>query len=234
MLMRSFRFAIAVFVLLVCGNVAAFSQAAVKSDKIPWKLTVVVMDGANMNDQAVIPVKEAVAFIEAHTRFVFDVKYVTSSVKHGYTPYKNGTRRKREPTSYAMMGWNVPEPVVRSLPTSTSYLFLYKMFGKRPAQAGSALGLDFGLIKGGLPRPYASVPVDMWWYVNTPKQGFKSWAAQILTHEIINTIQAKIEARPYKCGQLMATAGAQANKYESERLAKITDQCYAKLGNNAK
>ena len=60
----------------------------------------------------------------------------------------------------------------------------------------------------------------------------KSWAAQILTHEINNTIQAKIEAPPYRCKQLLATQGLPGDKYEGERLTKLTDQCYAKLGKN--
>ncbi|CAN5538208.1 hypothetical protein BH10ACI3_BH10ACI3_02080 [soil metagenome] len=220
-------------VLILLSALLAFGQLAETQDtKIPWSMTVVVMDGADQVKQAEIPVKEAVAFIEAHTRFKFEVSYVVAPDDHGYTPYKTGTGRKTE-TRYAMMAWDVPKSVIDLLPTSTSYLFLYKLFGKKPAQAGSALGLDFGIIKKRKPRPYATVPVDMWWFVNTPKQGFKSWAAQVLTHEIINTIQAKLEARPYLCGQLGATPGTPANVYESERLTKISDKCYAKLGNNA-
>jgi len=195
-----------------------------------------MMDGTNQAEQAEIPVKEAVAFIEARSRFVFTVKYVASNAKHGYTPYRIGEDKNRgkipDDTAYAMMGWNIPKRAITTLPVSTSYLFLYKLKGKKPVQAGSALPLTFGLMKGGKPRPYATVPVDMWWYVNTPQQGFKSWAAQILTHEINNTIQAKIEAAPYKCKQLLATQGTPGNVYEAERLTKLTDKCYAKLGKN--
>ncbi len=234
--MRSFGFAAVVLAVLICGSVSAFGQSAANDAKIPWKLTVVVMDGANMKEQAEIPVIEAVGFIEAHSRFVFTVKYVTSSAKHGYTPYGIGPDKNKDnipdDTAYAMMGWNLPKAAIKSLPVGTSYLFLYKLKGRKPVQAGSALPLTFGLVKGGKPRPYATVPVDMWWYVNTPQQGFKSWAAQILTHEINNTIQAKIEARPYKCGQLLATQGLPGDKYEAERLTKLTDKCYAKLGKN--
>ena len=222
--------------LFLC-NIASFGQTASNNAKIPWTLTVVVIDGANQAVQAEIPVKEAVAFIEAHSRFVFTVRYVASSAVHGYTPYRIGADKnhdgKPDDTAYAMMGWNLPKAAIKSLPVSTSYLFLYKLKGKKPVQAGSALPITFGLVKGGKPRPYATVPVDMWWYVNTPNQGFKSWAAQILTHEINNTIQAKIEAAPYKCKQLLATQGLSGDKYEAQRLTKLTDKCYAKLGNNA-
>lgn len=222
--------------LLTFVSAGSYAQASASSAKIPWTLTVVLMDGAGQVNQAEIPVKEAVGFIQAHSRFAFTVKYVTSSAKHSYTPYRIGPDKNKDKipddTAYAMMGWNLPTSAIKALPVSTSYLFLYKLKGKKPVQAGSALPLTFGLVKGGKPRPYATVPVDMWWYVNTPNQGFKSWAAQILTHEINNTIQAKIEARPYKCGQLLATQGLPGDKYEGERLTKLTDKCYAKLGKN--
>ncbi|MEO7539298.1 MAG: hypothetical protein ABIV21_04685, partial [Pyrinomonadaceae bacterium] len=207
---------------------AAYGQSAVTA-KVPWKLTVVILDGIDRSEKADIPVKEAVAFIEANSRFVFEVEYVVSPAKHGYTPYRMPDRK----FSYAMLGWNLPDRLVRSLPVSSSYLFLYKINGRRPAAAGSALGLDFGLIKGRKARPYATAPTDMHWYINEPNQGFKSWAAQILTHEIVNTIQAKVEARPYRCGQLTGTPGVSGNIHERERLASMTDKCYKRLGNNA-
>ena len=205
--------------------------------KIPWTITVVVMDGANQKEQAEIPVKEALAFIEARTRLKFEVQYVTASGRHAYTPYlipvESPGKRKRMETHYAMMGWNLPPSLINSLPTSSTYLFLYKLYQRKPAQAGSALPIMWGLKKGGKLRPYATVPVDQWWYVNTPKDGFNHWSAQILTHEIVNTIQAKLEAAPYNCPQLLATQGTPGNIFEAERLTKISDACYAKLGNNA-
>lgn len=225
-----------VFFLLVGLASLAFGQAEKTDEKIPWTLTVVLLDGADQVQHAEIPVKEAVEFIEKNSRFIFEVKYVASNAKHGYTPYRIGEDKNKDKipddTAYAMMGWDLPKSAIKQLPVSTSYLFLYKLKGKKPVQAGSALPITFGLIKGGKARPYATVPVDMWWYVNTPNQGFKSWAAQILTHEINNTIQAKIEARPYKCGQLLGTQGTPGNIHEAERLTKLTDKCYAKLGKN--
>ena len=196
-------------------------------------MTVIVMDGADQQEKAEVPVSEAVSFIEEHSKFSIDVDYVTGSVWHDLTPYKQGIDYDGDgagdETAYAMMGWNMPDQLLQSLPVSTSYLFLYSLYGNRPAQAGSALGLDFGLKIGGKARPYATVPTDQWWYINSPKDGFKNWAAQILTHEIINTIQAKVEAPPHNCGQLTATHGTRADKYEAERLSKITDACYDSL-----
>ncbi len=203
--------------------------------KIPWRLTVVILDGIDAVEKAEIPVNEAIAFIEQRSRFSFEVDYVVSSVRHGYTPYRMPrVKGKRPEFAYAMMGWNLPRRFVRNLPVSTSYIFLYKMNGRRPAQAGSALGLDFGLIIGGRPRPYATVPTDMHWFVNTPNQGFNSWAAQILAHEIINTLQAKLEARPYRCGQLIGTPGVRSDQHEGERLASISEKCYSRITRNRK
>lgn len=199
----------------------------VPGSKLPWNLTVVVMDGSDLEEKAKIPVTEAVEFIEARTRFDFNVKYIETDIAHDFTPYDSDMRR------YAMMGWNMPESFIQTLPVSTSYLFLYKLCDKEAAQAGSALGLDFGLKIGGKPRPYATAATDQRWYYNEPMNGFQSWAAQILTHEIINTMQAKIEAAPYNCGQLTGTEGIQCNLFEAERLEKITDHIYDALGNNA-
>ena len=224
-------FSIILFTLF--GHVVSYAQAPPDETKIPWKLVVVILDGTDPVEKAEIPVKEAVAFIQDHSRFVIEVTYVTSSERHGYTPYRFGADKNRDgkpdDVAYSMMGWNLPGKMVRSLPIGTSYLFLYKMNGKRPAQAGSALGLDFGLIIGGRPRPYATVPTDMHWFVNEPNQGFKSWAAQILAHEIINTIQAKLEARPYRCAQLKGTPHVRGDIHESERLASISEKCYSRV-----
>ena len=73
------------------------------------------------------------------------------------------------------------------------------------------------------------MPVDQWWYVNEPHDGFKSRAAQILTHEIINTIQAKVQAVPCRCTRLTATVGLPSAEYEAERLAKLNNGCYDRL-----
>lgn len=228
---RRLILALTTFLLLLSLDASAQIEK-VPPARVPWRLTVVLLDGADRVQAVEIPVKEAVEFIGANSRIDVEFDLIEAKTKHKYTPYVTAANKKAgiaRTTRYAMMGWDLPQRFIRSLPVSTSYLFLYKLNGKVPAQAGSALGLDFGLIKGGKPRPYATVPVDMWWYVNSPNQGFKSWAAQILAHEIINTIQAKVEARPFKCGQLTGTPGVAGNIHETERLSKLTPACYSKL-----
>ena len=222
---------------MVLTHSAQENEANGDDGKVSWGLTVVLLDGVDRYQQAEIPIEEATAFIEARTRLVFDVKYVTDFSSHELTPYVVGDDwdgdGKGDERAYLMMAWNLPKSVIKSLPVSSSYLFLYKLNGYRPLQAGSAVGLDYGIRVGGKRRPYATVATDQWWYVNEPHEEFQSRAAQILTHEIINTIQGKIEAAPYRCQQLTATLGLPAPQYESERLLKLNNTCYAKLGRNA-
>jgi hypothetical protein len=213
-----------------------YGQATPENGRIPWSLTVVVMDGTNARSRAELPVWEAVRFIERRSRFAFDVKFVVDNTRHGYTPYYYGRDRNRDgkgdDVRYVMMGWDVPAAVTDPLRVSSSYLFLYKLNRRPPAQAGSAIGLEFGIMKGGKRRPYATIPTDQPWFVNEPNHGFRSWAAQIVAHEVINTIQAKIEAAPYLCGQLKGKPGSRADRHEGERLRGITSSCYERLAGN--
>ena len=128
-----------------------------------------------------------------------------------------------------MMGWNIPAEFIQTLPVSTTYLFLYKLGELEAAQAGSSLGMDYGLMIGGKPRVYATAPTDQRWYINVPNQGFRRWAAQILTLEIVNTIQGTVEAPPFNCGQLTGTPDIRSDLHEAGRLTKLTDACYEKL-----
>lgn len=200
---------------------------AVAGDKVPWDLVVVVMDGSDRREKAEIPVAEAVRFIEARTRFDFSVTFVETQVEHDYTPYVDANDGR---TKYLMLAGNVPASFIRTLPPATSYLFLYKLNGREPLQAGSAMGIEYGIEIDGQRRPWATAGTDNWWFVNDPQGGFNSWAAQILTHELINTIQGKIEAPPYNQPKLDGE-GEQSSIYEASRLTKITDSTYEMLKN---
>jgi hypothetical protein len=77
--------------------------------------------------------------------------------------------------------------------------------------------------------------VDPWWYNNEPFGGFRSRAAQIMTHEIINAINAKLEVAPYFCAPLVSAPGVtHAFEYEASRLAKLTEKCYQKYLENTR
>lgn len=239
---RFLSVALRIFALLLFASLPAIGQAEPpQNEKVPWRLTVVVMDGVDSIEHAETPVKEAVAFIESHSKLKFEVEYRLDFSYHEYTPYMVGPDRdgdgRGDETAYAMMGWNLPKALIKSLPVSDSYLFLYKMFGNRPLQAGSALPLSYGMRKGGISRAYATVPADQWWFKNEPFEGFNSRAAQIVTHEIINTVQAKIEAPPFRCAKLIPlkdwapTALEESRRsflYEGARLSRL-EGCYAKI-----
>lgn len=224
-----------VLALMVLVSTVFFAIPALAADetKFRWKLVIVVMDGLDSSSLAELPAKEAVEFIESNSGFKFDVEYVQDFTYHEFTPYSAGADLdgdgRGDEGAYLMMGWNLPDSMIQSLPMATSYVFLYRMYGHRPLQAGSAVGLEYGLWKGGKHRPYATIPADQWWYVNEPHEGFKSRAAQILTHEIVNTIQAKTEAAPYRCAKLTAKIGLPGTQFEAERLTKLDGGCYEKL-----
>jgi hypothetical protein len=139
-------------------------QSTSDKARVPWRLTVVLMGAIDSVQQAEIPVNEAIEFIEARTRFEFDVQYVTTYPTFDYTPYHVGPDSDGDGAgdeiAYLMMGWNIPQTTIDSLPVSSSYLFLYTMNGLRPLQAGSALGVKHGIMKGGKPRPDSSIPTD--------------------------------------------------------------------------
>src|SRR5678809_391345 len=99
---RSFSLLLAI--VLLCSPFAN-GQSSRNDTKIPWTITVITMDGADQRKYAEIPVTEALAFIEAHSRFKFTVKYVSWAGRHAYTPYQSpiggtGKRKRFETVSY--------------------------------------------------------------------------------------------------------------------------------------
>ena len=60
-------------------------------------------------------------------------------------------------------------------------MLLWDTAGNPPLQAGGTWGVSEGVFKGGLSRPYITIPVDPWWFNNEPFEGFSSRAAQIMT-----------------------------------------------------
>lgn len=182
------------------------------------------MDGADAEEQAYIPITEAAAFIEANSRLNMVVNYIENPVEHTYT--------ELDTDKFVLYRTDVPAEIVSELPPRGSYLFLYKLDGRTPMYAGASFALEHGFLIGGKRRPFASVPVDMWWYNNESYQGFNSRGAQINTHEIINTIQAKLEAAPHNCTSPLTGESSEASVYEAERLAMIGNGCYDKLWEN--
>ncbi len=191
-----------------------------------WQMQVLALDGINRSQKVDIPVAEAVSFIEKRSRFKFSYAVTESSEPHGYTRYDCGEGPQK---CVVVNYFDVNPSIVDALPVADSYLLLWNSNSNPPLQAGSTWGATEGILKQGTKRPYATIPVDPWWYNNDPHQGFSSRAASIVTHELINVINSKLESAPYYCVPLTGTPGSPADKYESDRLAKLTDDCYARL-----
>ncbi len=193
--------------------------------RIAWKLHVVILDGADRTYKADIPLKEAVAFIEKFSKFRVELTVVESGLPHSTFSYldNNGT------PVYQMLRDQIHPKIIANLPVAHSYLFLYKLYGNPPAQAGSTMGVADGIPVGGKSRPYATVCTDVWWYNNEPAGGFNSRAASILAHEIINTINCVTEVAPYYCPPLIGENSPDPYITEGNRLKVMGDACYKQL-----
>lgn len=183
-----------------------------------------MLDGVDVTDTYSIPLAEATAFIADHSRFTLVTEYDESSLPHTYTFYDCN---EGEQTCVVTNMQDIDSGLIDTLPIADSYMFLWKRYEHPPLQAGSTWGASEGILKGGILRPYATIPADIWWYTNDPFEGFRSRAAQIMTHEIINLINSKLEVAPYNCQSLLPDPDTTtAYKSEASRLNKLTTSCY--------
>lgn len=195
-----------------------------KDDRITWHLVVLLLDKLDKTEKADIPLKEVAGFLRKYSRFELKLTFIMFNDQHEYT---HAGDNKYD------LHWSVlPQKWLNLIPPCSAVLALYKLNGRDPLHAGSTWALPEGVVVNGKLRPWAAIPTDTWFYNNDPYDGFNSRGAQICTHEIVNTIQGKLEAAPYNCGQLTGTPGDPAWKYESDRLSKVTLGCYAALGRN--
>lgn len=195
-----------------------------KDDRVTWHLVVLLLDKLDKTEKADIPLKEVAGFLRKYSRFELKLTFLTFNDPHEYT---HAGDEKYD------LYWSVlPQKWLNLIPPCSSVLALYKLYERTAYNAGSTWGLPEGIPVHGKLRPWAAIPVDVWWYNNEPYQGFKSRAAQIGAHETVNAIQGKLMAPPYNCERLTATDGDPAWKHESERLSKIRPECYAALGRN--
>lgn len=191
---------------------------------VPWHLVVLLLDQLDEVDKAHTPLKEVARFLHAESRFDLKLTFLTFNDKHEYT---------YDPTSNRYdLHWGVlPAKWIAQIPPCSAVLALYKLNGRDPIHAGSTWGLAQGVPVNGKLRPWAAIPVDLWFYNNDPYEGFKCRSGQICTHEIVNTIRGKMEAAPYFCTLGVATNGDPAWRYETDRV-RLEPGCYAALGNN--
>ena len=195
---------------------------------IEWKAGAILLDGIDRKEKYSIPVKEAVGFVSDHSRFKVSFFSEVSDSPHTYTYYSCLPRQ-----CVVVNKSDLQQSVWDDIPTRDFYMLLWNSDGNPPLQAGGTLGVADGVYKGGSNRPYITIPVDPWWYNNDPFEGFNSRAAQIMTHEILNAINAKLEVEPYYCDPLVADPDiTRAWDYEASRLSKLTDDCYQKYLDN--
>jgi hypothetical protein len=217
-----FLIVLLVFVCLPCSTKAA--ERLPKN--IQWKATAILLDGIDTREKYSTPVKEAAEFISSHSRFKVQFSGEVFDIPHTYTFYDCAAGLQQ---CVMVNKWDLDPSIWESVPTRDFYMLLWDTAGHPPLQAGGTWGVADGVNKGGLNRPYITIPVDPPWYNNEPFEGFDSRAAQIMTHEIINAISAKLEVAPYNCMPLVADPGiTYASDYEASRLSKLTDDCYLK------
>jgi hypothetical protein len=214
---------VALVVLLSIGIVNVSRALALDGEhhRIPWSISLVAYDGVDFGDTVKVPMKEAVEFIESRSRFKLQVNAWQSDEVHSFTNFSCA------PGNCVVVGR--ADVNTSRFPAQDSFVLLWTLNGRLPLHAGSTWCADWGISAGGINRPYASIPTDPWWYTNTPYGGFNSRAAQILVHEIINTINCKLREPPYSCRELNSSlAGAEAI-VEADRLEKLTADCYERF-----
>jgi hypothetical protein len=217
------------FLILLLAIV--FSPCSTKAaERLPksiqWRATAILLDGIDTREKYSIPVKEAINFISDNSRFKVHFSGEVFDITHTFTYYDC----PESPQQCVLVNkWDLDPSIWESVPTRDFYMILWDTAGHSPLQAGGTWGVADGVNKGGLNRPYITIPVDPPWYNNEPFEGFDSRAAQIMTHEIVNAIGAKLEVNPYNCMPLVADPGiTNASEYEANRLSKLTDDCYKK------
>lgn len=194
---------------------------------IPWTVGVLVLDSIDQNSKVIEPLEEAIGFVENFSKFDITYSLSFSLFPHTYTKYdcQEGLQ-----TCVVVNYYDVNDAVINELPVADSYVIFWNRNNQPPLQGGSTWGVTEGIFKGGIKRPYATIPVDIWWYDDNSQENFKTRSAQIISHELINSINAKLETTPYYCAPLVSDGsdGGTAYKYESDRLKKLTDDCYNK------
>ena len=193
---------------------------------IPWHVELAVLDGIDVENKVQAPFAEAAKFIAEHSRFKIEYGVTVATGPHTYTHYDCGEGIQK---CVVVNASDLTPETIASLPIKMSYILFWAAGKQPPLQAGSTWGTADGLLKDSVKHTYATIPTDLWWYNNDPFEGFTKRSSQIIAHETINIINSVLEIEPYNCPPLVGTPGDSATKYESDRLAKLTDACYARL-----
>ena len=216
---------ILILVILFLTQIASASD-----DKIVLKLHVLVLDDISVYSKVETGLKEVIEFIEKFSDFSIKYKITESTLPHNYTRYdcylnKVYTKRGCVVVNY----YNIRKSVIDSLPVADFYMLFWNSYNNSPLHAGSAWGVTEGIPKKKIKRPYATIPVDLWWYNRNPFEGFQQRSAQIITHELVNLLDCLLGVPPYNCKRLTCETNIDAYHDEKCRLSKLTQNCYRKF-----
>ena len=188
------------------------------------------MDNIEKDKKVIQPVEEAIRFIEENSKLKISYNIIEASESHGYTNACAGGTADGRTECVWVAAWDLSDDLLKFLPDSSSYVWFWKLNGKIPLNAGSALGPPFGIRENGKEGPYASIPVDIWWYDDNSQENFTTRSAQIIVHELINTIKGTLESDPYYCTAPTGKDGDPAYIHEADNLKNLAD-CIEKLKN---
>ncbi len=166
-------------------------------DKVNLDIHILVLDDIDIDQKVIADLDGAISFIENFSDFEINYAITESNLPHTFTTYDcylDGVFTSQ--ACVVVNKWDVDKEVIDNLPTATFYIFFWNTGGKPPLQAGSTWGVDMGIMKDSVQRPYATIPVDVWWYNQDPFEGFQYRSSQIISHEIINLINSLLEVSP--------------------------------------
>lgn len=202
------------------------TKPTAKPSRVPVPVCLIVMDGTDRKSKCDVPLKEAILFIEANSRFTLNVKVLETSVWHTY----NTSYDSHGKAVHNVLREEMTAEYRRTLPTDVKqYLFLYKTGFLTPQLGGSTVGLPAGMpfdLSAGPSHPYSTIADDTPQYGPQPYQGFTTQMAQILTHELINALNCWTSIAPYNCTPMVGTQGLPSAQYEASRLHCLTDKDY--------
>lgn len=225
--MSKLKIVIGAVILLSVSLFAAYATGTNAKYRNPydWHVEVLVLDAVSIDDKIWPALDESAEFIKKFSKFKVSYGISEYTGPHTYSHYDCS----EGPLACVVVSqYDIPQDVLMSMPGADAYLFIWKAYDQPPLHAGSTFPPEYGIERGGVKIPYSSVAADPWWYTGDPFEGFNRRDAQIITHEMIHTINGVLHAT-YDCDLMSDTPGLPAYEYESGRLQSISRDCYLKL-----
>ena len=189
-------------------------------------LKVVVLDGINVGENIDTQVREAVTFVNKFYGVKINYSIVISPSTHGFTKYDGCENNTTSSCTVVVNQQDLATSTRQLLKDADIYALYWKSFPYSPLQAGSTWGPSMGIVDNKGSHPYTTIPVDIWWYLDDSQIGFSTRGAQILTHELVNSLYTLAEAKPTLCKNIPTTdTNLDSYKFESVRLKSLYNTC---------